>query len=499
MKKKNTLVNALQSHDTVTKNGALSHSSTGTSVLDFFGSGAAFRSKSDADVVNAFGKAYKEDKNLALKALFYLSDVREGQGERRLFRVSYNWLAKNDKIAAKKLMKFIPEYTRFDNILETLEGTPLENDALSFLAKQLKADAKSEMPTLAAKWAPSEQASSQVTRRLANKLRSKMKMTPKNYRKLLSKLRSRIGIVERAMCSGNWDEIDFSKVPSRAALLYKKAFNAHVPTLYSNFLSKVEKGETKINANVLYPYDIVRDIKNSVGNNARTLEAQWKALPDFLKDNPHNGLVVADVSGSMESSGYYGGKTTNVKPIDVAVSLAIYFAERNVGAFNGNFMIFSDKAKLLSLGEGSLKDKVRKVLGNRDVANTNLQSVFDLILEKGIKHMVPQKDMPSVIYIVSDMQFDEATSAGYRQKNQTNFEAIKEKYEQSGYKMPTIVFWNVNAYDDQPVKFNDKGVCLVSGCSPSILKTAISGKVVTPYQLMLDVLNSERYQPIKVS
>jgi len=484
MKKKNSLVNAIQSHDVLTTNGAVSHSTSGTSVLDFFGKAAAMRGSSEQDVINSFSLAYREDKTLALKALFYLADVRGGQGERRLFRVAYNWLAKNDATVAKKLLKYIPEYTRFDNVLETLENTALEGDALSFLAKQLKADAKAETPTLAAKWSPSEQASSNVTRRLAFKLREKMKLSPKAYRKLLSGLRAKIGVVERQMCAGDWKKINFSHVPSKAALLYKKAFNAHTPDLYSKFLTKVEKGEVTINASTLYPYDVVAQVMSKSGNELRTLEAQWKALPNYLEANPHNGLVVADVSGSMDSG------TGSVRPVDVATSLAIYFAERNVGAFNGNFMIFSRDAKLLSIGAGSLQDKVRMVHKNREVANTNLQSVFDLILEKGVKYKVPQVEMPTVLYVISDMQFDAACEGG------TNFEAIKVKYKAAGYKIPTIVFWNVNAHADTPVKFDEKGVCLVSGCSPSILKTAISGKVVTPYKLMLDVLGAERYEPI---
>jgi hypothetical protein len=295
------------------------------------------------------------------------------------------------------------------------------------------------------------------------------------------------------MCSGDWKKIDFSAVPSRAALIYKKAFNSHTPDLYSKFLTKVEKGEAKINASTLYPYDIVRQAMNMHGNDLRTIDAQWKALPDFLKDNPHNGLVVADVSGSMDSSGYYGGDTNQVRPIDVSVSLAIYFAERNVGAFKDHFMIFGGESRFMTLKNGNIQENVREVLGNRPCPNTNLQAVFDTILKKGLDYKVPQAEMPTVVYIVSDMEFDTACAGN----DKTNLEVIREKYKKSGYKMPTIVFWNVNAKaDNTPVKFDDKGVCLVSGCSPSILKTAISGKVVTPYKLMLEVLGAERYEPI---
>lgn len=478
----------MQSHDVVTANGALSHSTTGTSVLDFFGKGGALRASSEQEILSLFSKAYREDKTLALKALFYLADVRSGQGERRLFRLAYNWLAKNDAPVAKKLLKYIPEYTRWDNVLESLEGTPLEKDALTYVAKQLKADAKAETPSIFPKWCPSEQASSDVTRRLAFKLRTQLKMSPKAYRKLLSGLRKKVGIVETKMCAGEWKKIDFSAVPSRAALIYKKAFNNHAPDSYSKFLTKVEKGEATINSSVLYPYDLVKDVENKNGNDLRTIEAQWKALPDYLADNPYNGLAVVDTSGSMDSG------TGSVRPIDVAVSLGIYFAERNVGAFNGYFIAFSNDAKLIDIGNGSLKQKVSKVLGNREVANTNLQSVFDLVLSKAIKSKVPQKEMPAVLILISDMEFDTAVT----DNSKTNLEVIREKYKNAGYKMPDIVFWNVNASSQVPVKMSDKGVALVSGCSPSILKTVFGRKIVTPYDLMMETLQSERYKVIEV-
>lgn len=488
--KKNALLSAMQTKDTVTHNGAVSHSTTGTKVLDLFGKGGAMRSQDESDTINLFSMAYKEDKTLALKVLFYLADVREGQGERKLFRTCYNWLAENDSKVATKLLEYVPEYTRFDNVLESLENTKLESKALNFIAQQLQADLKAEAPSLCAKWAPSEQASSRVTKRLARKLRSHMELSPKAYRKMLSKLRKEIDIVERKMCGDKWTKIDYEAVPSRASTIYRDAFKKHDPEGYAKFIGQVEKGEKKINASVLYPYDIVRNFTGYRPTADATLEAQWKALPDYLKDNPHNGLVVADVSASMDSSGYYGGKTSNVAPIDVAVSLAIYFAERNKGAFHNNFMVFSSHAILKELKGHTLQAKVKDVLGNRPVANTNLQSVFKLILDKATEFKVPESEMPSVIYLISDMQFDAACNG------KTNLEAIKGKYEKAGYKMPRIVFWNVNSYDDVPVKVNDKGVCLVSGCSPTILKTALTNKVVTPWDLMVQTVNVERYAQI---
>lgn len=495
--KKNALLNAMTTKDTTTHNGAISHSTTGTAVLDFFGKGGALRSQSETDVLSIFSKAYKEDKTLALKVLFYLADVRDGQGERKLFRTCFKWLASHDKEVAENLTQYIPGFTRFDNVLESLEDTPLETLALSFIAEQLREDLKAETPTLCAKWAPSEQASSEVTKRLASKLRKHMEMTPKAYRKMLSGLRKKIGVVERDMCSGNWTEIDYEAVPSRASTIYRKAFAKHDPKGYTKFIGQVEKGEKKINASTLYPYDIVRNYINNTHYWAatcpaidKTLEAQWKALPDYLKDNPHSGLVIADTSGSMDSSGYYGGKTTNVRPIDVAVSLAIYFAERNVGPFNGNFMVFSSKAELLTLNGTSLAQNVKDTLAGRPCGNTNLQSAFKTILDKAVKFKVAQDEMPSVVYIISDMQFDSAC------EGKTNLEAIKDKYKAAGYKMPRIVFWCVNSYSDVPIKVDDKGVCLVSGCSPSILKTVLTGKVTTPWDVILQTVDTARYECI---
>lgn len=490
---KNALLSALENQVAFTGNGALSNATTKDKVLDFFGKAGAARNRPDAEVLTMFGDAYAEDKNLAVKALFYLGDVRGGQGERRLFRLCFRWLAENDRKAATYLLSFIPEFTRWDNVLESLENTILEDKALEMLEKQLNEDCQSELPTLAGKWAPSEQASSKDTKRLAEKLRKFMKLSPKDYRKMLSSLRSRIGIVERLMCSGDWKEVNFEHVPSRAATLYKSAFSRHTPELYKKFLERVNAGKAKINAATLYPYDITRNVRNSYGTDLATLDAQWKALPNYLGEKPYNGLCVVDVSGSMDSGSYYSGNgATNVAPIDVAVSLAIYIAERNVGAFNGHFITFSRNAKLVSIGQGNIKDKVTRVLGGREVANTDLQTVFNLVLDKAVKNSIPESEMPSTLFLISDMQFDQACSSN----DKTNLQVIREKYKKAGYKMPKIVFWNVNSYSDVPVKEDDRGVALVSGCSPSILKTVLTSKIVTPYDLMLETLNSERYEKI---
>lgn len=487
--KKNALINAFQTKDTTTLNGAVSHSTTGTSLLDFSSRGGAMRNQSDAEVTNLFASAYSEDKTLALKTLFYLGDVRGGQGERRLFRLGFNWLANNDKTVAKKLIKHVPEYTRFDNILESLENTPLEKDALKFVAAQILSDVKAETPTLAAKWTPSEQASSDVTRRLASKVRNELGLSPKAYRKTLSGLRQKIGVVERLMTSGEWQNIDFSAVPSRAALIYKGAFAKHLPKEYEQFLKKVEKGEAKINSSTLYPYDLMRGIRSKSGTDLRTVEAQWKALPDYAADKKANMLVVADVSGSMGSLGH--NYNSNVSPIDICVSLALYTAERNVGAFKNYFLTFSDNSKLQQVRGSDLKEKLENLNAAEWGGSTNVQSSFDAILKHAVQNNVPEAEMPTKIIIISDMQFN-CVSDG-----ETNHEAIKRKYEAAGYKLPGIVFWNVNAYADSPVKFDEKGTMLCSGASPSILNTIMTNKITTPWDMFLQTVNTPRYEPIK--
>lgn len=495
MKKQNALLGALQNVPAYTGNGALSFSTTKSKVLDFFGKGGAARNRPDAEVIAMFDDAFSEEPILALKVLFYLADVRGGQGERRLFRICYNWLAKNQPAIAKKLLQYIPEYTRWDNILESLEDTALEKDGLKFLASKLLEDVKSELPSLAGKWAPSEQASSKTTKRLAEKVRKTLNLSPRTYRKLLSNLRNRIGVVERLMCSRDWSEINFEHVPSRAALLYKSAFSKHTPELYQTFIKKVQEGKAKINASTLYPYDIMRElldvgvIRKSASDIA-TLQAQWSALPNYLADNPHNGLVIADVSGSMYGGSYYGGNEKgNVRPIDVCISLAIYFAERNEGAFKNHFLTFSDDSKLVKLRGSSLQEKVDQLARADWGGSTNVQSAFKQILEAAVRDSVPAKEMPSVVYIISDMQFNSCVSG-------TNLAGIKAQYKKAGYELPTIVFWQVNAYADVPVQANENGFVLVSGCSPSILKSVLTNKTVTPFDFMLETVLTKRYEPI---
>jgi len=269
---------------------------------------------------------------------------------------------------------------------------------------------------------------------------------------------------------------------------YKNAFNEHNPAGFADFLKKVESGEVKINAGAIYPYEILRSIvkqTNEIG--IKSLDLQWKAMPNFLEGNEHKGLVIADTSGSMSGL-----------PLLVSISLAIYFAERNVGPFKDVFLTFSNSPEFHTIVGNNLKEKYDSLDQGGWDQNTNLQLAFDLILSTAVKNKVPAKDMPTVLYIVSDMEFDSACG----DNAYTNYETIKNKYENAGYKLPTIVFWNVNSTNNNnPVTVDDKGTVLVSGCSPSILTSILGNKEIEkidPLMVMLNKLNEERYNKVVV-
>lgn len=480
----------VQSNFTATENGALTNKSTLNYVLDWFGAGGAIRSRSDADVIALFSKAYAQDKLTALKVLFYFRDVRQGQGERKTFRTIMNWLAKNYEDVARKNLANVPFYGRFDD-LYCLVGTPLEAQVFELFAEQLKSDIrnmkKGESISLLAKWLKSENASSKETCNLGRKTREALDLTPKRYRKILSALRKHIDVLEVKMCGQKWSEIDFGKVPSKASLNYRKAFGKHDQERYAAYLKAVEKGEAKINAGAVYPYEILRTLIAG-GKHDQTCDLQWKNMPNWLEGNDHYGLVLADTSQSMTSNA--GGL-----PLMVSVSLAIYFAERNVGPFKDVWMTFSSEPDFHKLIGNNLWEKYSNVEQRHWGFSTDLQAAFNRILTTAVGGRVPQSQMPSVLYIISDMEFDAACVSN----KATNFEMMKAKYASFGYKLPRVVWWNVAARNEQfPIRADETGTALVSGASPSILKSLLSAKDFDPMSIVYEVTNSPRYDKVVV-
>lgn len=486
----NPLVKGLtiESNYTLTENLALTNKSTLNDVIDWFGAGGALRTRSEQDITNLFSRAFAQDRLLATKILFYFRDVRSGQGERRTFRALLNWLANRYSDIAKKNLENVPFFGRWDD-LYSLIGTSLEKDVYTLFSDQLKFDMrnmkKGESISLLAKWLKSENTSSSESRRLGRKTREALELSPRKYRKILSALRKYIDVLEVKMCSGNWSEINFEKVPSKASLNYRKAFGKHDQERYAAYLKAVEKGKAKMNAGAVYPYEILEKIMDSsTEQDIKALDLLWKNMPNWLEGNEHYGLVIADTSGSM-----------HWRPIAISISLAIYFAQRNVGPFQNVWLNFSQNSTFQYLKGNNLKEIWDNIDRENWDQNTNLQSAFNLILSAAVKNKVVQKDMPRILYIVSDMEFDQACT----NNDKTNFEIIKDKFAKAGYVLPNVVWWNVNARNTQyPIRTDNTGTALVSGCSPSVLKSLLSAKLLDPMSIVYETVNVERYDRVVV-
>ena len=492
---------------TYTENGAVTHKTTKSDLLDMFAMGAAMRTRSDEDVILMFRKAFKENPVYALKCLFYIRDVRGGQGERRFFRVVMKDLAKFDTAAARRNLKFVPEFGRWDD-LYVFVGTPLEADALQIMKDQLALDVECKTPSLLAKWLKSENTSSVESRRLGNITREFFGMSHKQYRKTLSILRERINVLERLMSEGRWDEIEFDKIPSKAGMKYKNAFarhdlerakNENVQT-YADFAKDNTK---KVNAKALYPYECVHEALNIMGNQQGwssrghhvalddtqrlMTNKYWDNLADYFNGATFNGIALVDTSGSMSGT-----------PIEVAISLGLYCAEKNRGAFANHFISFESNPHWIETSGVDFCDKVYRITGTEWGGSTNVEAAMDLILNVAKQNGCSQDEIPQNLVIISDMEFNYCVTSnnyGRGNVNDTLFEKIAAKYRTNGYEMPHVIFWNVNARQANIPMLGNGNVSFVSGFSPSIFETIMSGK--TGYDLMMEKLDSERYAQIQ--
>ncbi|MGN0015752.1 MAG: DUF2828 family protein [Candidatus Avelusimicrobium sp.] len=494
----NNLVNMLKEEANVsyTENGALGYRQTGKSLLDMNFRVSSYRRAEEENIMRDFTKAFYEDKLLALKWLFFARDVRGGLGERRLFRVILTYLALYCRPKyAKKAIGLVPVYGRYDDLFCLLENEKIakriQTAALVYLKKQFEADCaemqKGGRVSLLAKWLPSCNASSENTKKLAKRIREYFRLSEKDYRKTLSSLRSYLDVTEVKTCANRWGQIDYSKVPARANLLYGDAFLKHDEAGRRKFLDGVLKHGQKMNASVLYPHDIVGQYRGKAAYDAN-LEALWKSLsPAGLGKNASSSIVVADGSGSMYMN--VGGSA--VLAIDVCNALAVYFAERLSGAFKDKFITFSNSPQLVDLSKGkNLFEKLNIVSAYNEVANTNIEAVFDLILQTARKQNTKKDALPETVFILSDMEFDRAASAP---ANEKLFQTIRRKYEEAGYKLPRLVFWNLCGRSmTVPLRENENGVMLISGFSPNIVKMVLSDKL-DPYEALKEVLEAPRY------
>lgn len=476
-----------EANHTTTENGAITYKTTNSDCLDLFATIGAVRQAEENEIISRFKKAYAEDANLAMKILFYARDVRGGLGERRAFRVILRWLADSHAASVRKNIEHIAEYGRYDDIL-TLLDTPCEKAAMAFIRTQLKADLdalKKEQPvSLLAKWLPSVNTSSQEAVIKAKKIARAVGMDDKTYRKTLVKLRGAIRIIENNLRTKDYT-FDYEKQPSKAMFKYRQAFYRNDSERYQEYLQNVETGSAVMHTDTLVPYEIIRPFlhEDVSAEESRAIDVTWNAQKDYT--NGENALVVVDGSGSM-----YWYKSP--MPAEVAQSLGIYFAERNTGIFHNHFITFSETPQLVEIKGKTIEEKLEYCMDFCEVGNTDLFKVFELILNAAVKNRVSQKELPSTLYIISDMEFDHCMEGA----DLTNFEAAKKLFAAHGYTLPKVVFWNVASRNQQqPVTMNEQGVALVSGCTPNLF-SMVTAKDFSPYSYMMEVLNKERYAKI---
>ena len=498
----NTLLNGLKDNFnyTRTENGAITHKTTKSALLDMFGMGGSMRNRSDDDVILMFKNAYEENPEYAVKCLFYLRDARGGCGERRFFRVVIKWLAKENKNAVLRNMKFIPEMGRWDD-LYSLVDTPVEKEMFDFICKQLTLDVECNTPSLLAKWCKSENTSSYESRMLGQKTREALDLTPRAYRKMLSLLRGRINIVETLMSQNRWNEIKFDKIPSRAGLIYKNAFAKRdiIKEQYKAFMSDKT---TKVNAKVLNPVDIANQIFASRYRASEVdrlaWQKYWDNLEDYYDGREEPGIAIVDVSGSMHG-----------QPLNAAVSMGAYIAERGKGPFHNHFITFSDNPELVEFNGVDIYDKFWRAASAHWNNSTNIEAVFDLLLRTAIQKKVKPEDMPKTLYIFSDMEFNgclhtnrklRSVWGGYAYASidgesgiNTLIEEKMKEWKAYGYTAPRIIFWNLDARQENIPAIGDK-FSYVSGFSMNMVKSILSGK--DGYDLMMIKLNEPRYKDI---
>ena len=490
----------------LTENGAVAYDSTAQgALLDLFSQIGALRPRTEREIKQKFAAAFREDKLLATKMLFYSGDIRQGGlGERRTFRICLRWMAENHPAIVAKNIHLIPYFNRFDTLF-VLVGTECESLMWELIAETLTKDVKAmkasrngkHVPaSLLAKWMPSENTSSAKTRALAAKAIKALRLTPRKYRQMLSALRKHVNVTERLMSAGEWGCIDYAKVPSYAMHNYGSAFAKHDHERFDAYLKSVNKGEVKINASVLYPYDLVEKYMNTreagtyygdcfvARNENAVVEAQWKAMPNYINEG-FNIVAMADVSGSMRG-----------RPMASSVGLAIYLAQHNIGAYRNQYMTFTSDPHFINLPEGcSLLEAVQKTTSAGVGYSTNLMKGMEEILRVAIQNRVPKSEMPKAMLVLSDMEID----SYFRPNARFDFmDTLEAKFRAAGYNCPRLILWNINARHDTFLS-NREDVILVSGQSASTFRNLIMAlNGMTAYDYMVSILNGKAYEKIHI-
>lgn len=467
------MINYMKKNNTITNSkGSLYYKETFDSNLDVFTS--LSRYDDEDKITRLFNNALIEDETLALANLLYILDIRNGKGERRIFKTIFKNLCLNNSSLALKILPFISSLGRFDYILEGIE-TPIEEDVISLIKLQLDSDKNSLNPSLLAKWLPSHR-THKINNKLAKKIRNKLNITEKSYRKILSDLRKKLNIVEKNLTNQSYELIEFKEVPTKALLKYTNTYQTKMSEKYEEYKNNVKKGTTSINTEGLFVYEIIKNLFYNRSCDTTLYDLMWNNQKNILNNCNTNVLVVADTSGSMTSY--------NAIPYATSVGLALYTAEKNKGIFKNHFITFSSRPYLCEVKGKTIAEKFKNIPNICD--NTDIDKVFKLILDIANKNNVKQEELPSHLLIISDMEFD----VGVYSKNKTNFEGWKKAFSKYNYKLPTIIFWNVaGVTNGVPVTKFDNDVAMVSGFSTNILDNLLTLENYNPVSVMLDKLS----------
>ena len=486
-----------------TENGAIAFNTLNSKLLDFFSTAGAMRPRSIEDIQRKFELAFNENREYAMRALFYTRDIRNGGiGERRTFRACLQWLSDNHPDLVEKNLHNVIFFGRFDDLyclFDTRYGRNKE-DVINVIAEVLQSDIQNMKErkeiSLLGKWLPSANTSSKQTRTYARTIYNGLGITEKTYRKTLSILRKYLKVTEKLMSAKQWSEIQYESVPSYAMKNYRNAFKERDSKRFNEYLAALQIGEKKVNASTLYPYDLVHQYMNGLNGYGcwsatkkmidPVIEEQWKALPNYVSGE-NDFIVMADVSGSM-----YG------RPMETSVGLATYFAQRNKGAYKNLYMTFTDRPHFVSLaGCTSLRDCVETVMKTDVGYNTNLEAAFNHILDTAVKNRVKANEMPKALVVISDMEIDRYSPARDQYGRTYDFVGtMKQKFKMHGYELPKLVMWNVEARQDTYLT-QGEDVIFVSGQSAAVFKQlcgTLEGK--TAYDFMIDTLNAKVYNRV---
>lgn len=476
-----TLVDAMRTKNTFTENGMVTSTTSLNACVDLFFVMGAVRAQMKTDegksrLIAKFEAAHNENPLITRKLMYWGRDVRGGAGEREAFRVLLRHASEVYPSEVIENIHLIAEFGRWDDLFVTF-GTAVEDAAIATIIHNLE-----EGNGLLAKWIPRTGGKVSADKKaIANKIRTKMGLTPKDFR---TKIVSLTNVIETNLCNKDFGNVNYAHIPSVAMARYSKAFGKNDAEAFEAYKESLVKGETKVNAGAVYPYDVTKTM--SYGDTTLSNE-QWKALPNFMEGSKEMVLPICDVSGSMSTT-----VSGSVSALDVCISLGLYISERNEGPFKDAFVTFSERPKLEYL-TGDLRSRMQQLEHAQWGMSTNLEATFDMILDQAIKHNVSIDQMPTCLLIMSDMEFNQASRI-----SDNAISMIERKYSDSGYAMPKIVFWNlVSRHDNVPVRATENGTALISGFSPSILKAVLSGDSMSPMSIMLKAIDTERYSVIQ--